>query len=221
MILSNFSILRGVVILGLALAGCSAPAAVPPPQIVQQTVVVVVTATFPPDSPTPSPQTTAADTSTPAPDLATATPTPQANPSPTPLQLVNIPIEGGDASHMFFARLIYPDYGLAATQNLMFQVNAHSPMTASKDGANIESVDFSIDDPDGNQVYEHLEKTVPYCAFGDNGSVCDDFDFASNNYQWPNNGGQIVGGRYTIRVEIIDSTKFDMNGQAYFNIQVP
>jgi len=206
--LNKFSVWRGVLILGLALAACSAPAAVPPPQIIQtvvQTVVVVVTVNAPSPAPTGTPQPVVTD-------VPTSTPTPQAKPSPT---------QGGDSNHMFFARLVFPDYRPAATSSLVFQVYAHSPMDATKDGDGIVSVDFSIDDPDGNQVYERLEKNSGFCAFGGGEPDCTVFDFASNNFQWPDGGGTIVSGRYTIRVEALSKDNVDMNGQSYFNIQVP
>jgi hypothetical protein len=218
-ILRYFSALCGALILGLALAGCSAPAAPAQPPVVQtvvQTVVVVITA----DTPAQAPSDTS-EPPTDTPTLPGATPAPQVNPSPTPLQLVNIPIEGGDSNHMFFARLVFPDYGPAATTSLMFQVYAHSPVNAAKDGDGIVSVDFTIFDPDGNQVYERLEKTPGFCAFGGGEPDCTVFDFAGNNYLWPNGGGKIVSGRYTIRVEALSKDNVDMNGQSYFNIQVP
>ena len=212
-ILTHFSILVWLLVLGLA--GCSAPA-VPP---VVQTVVVVVTVIAPeqPTSapPTQAPASTEVPTGTPAP---TATSSPK--PSPTALNLVNIPIEGGDPNKMFFAHLVFPDYDPAATTSLTFQVLAHNPMSSKKEGVGIDSVEFTIEDPDGNQVYDQVEKNPPYCAFSDDGKTCNEFDFAKNNFQWPNGGGQIVSGRYSIRVEA-RSGSADMNGSSYFLIQVP
>jgi len=216
-IFTHLSVFRWLLV--LALAGCSAPAALPVVQTVVQTVVVVVTVNAPeqPTSASPTETSTGTDvsTATPAP---TATPLPQ--PSPTALSLVNIPIEGGDPNNMFFAHLVFPDYEPAATTSLTFQVLAHNPMSSKKDGEGINSVEFTIQDPDGNQVYDQVEKNAPYCAFSDDGKTCNVFDFAKNNFQWPNNGGQIVSGRYTIRVEALSGSA-DMNGSAYFLIQVP
>lgn len=226
---SKFLSFGWLLILGLSLVACSAPPQVipPTPVIVQQTVVVVITATPPPDSPTLTLEPTAAavPTATDQPTVISvppsSTPAPVIKPSPTALQLLNIPIEGGDSNHMFFARLVFPDYKPAATTSLVFQVYAHSPMNAAKDGEGITSVEFTIFDPDGNQVYDRIEKTAGYCAFGGGEPTCTVFDFAQNKYQWPNGGAKIVSGLYTIKVQAVSKDNVDMFGQTYIRIQVP
>jgi hypothetical protein len=185
-------------------------------QVVQQTVVVVVTATPPPDSPTLEP---AQATETTAPQ-ATPQPTPPPKPSPTSLALVNIPIEGGDANNMFFARLIFPDYKPAAATSLVFQVVAYDPPEANNDGEGIDSVDFRIEDQDGNEVHHRIERTAHYCAFGGGEPDCTVWNFAQNNYKWPD-GAKIESGTFTIFINVFSKDGVDMFGQADFRIQLP
>jgi hypothetical protein len=198
------------------IAACSPVASqLPPtPQVIQQTVVVVITATPPENPPTPLPVESTA-TGNPQPTTA-----PTALPSPTPLNLLNIPIEGGDGDKMFFARLVFPDYGQAATTSLVFQVLAHSPLDAAKDGEGIDSVDFRIEDQDGNEVHHRVEKTAHYCAFSGGEPDCLVWDFAKNNYKWPN-GVKIESGTFTIFINVTSKDNVNMNGKADFRIKLP
>jgi len=201
------------VLMAAAAAACTPAASQPPPtpEIIQQTVVVLITATPPQDTPT-SPPVDATTTAAPAPTVA--------QPSPTPLALLNIPIEGGDSNKMFFARLVFPDYGPGAATSLVFQVLAHSPLNATQDGSGIDSVDFRIEDQDGNEVHHRVEKTAAYCAFGGGEPDCTVWDFAKNNYKWPG-GAKIESGTYTIYINVYSKDNVDMHGQADFRIKLP
>jgi hypothetical protein len=207
----------------ILLAACSLPSAPlgeptatlsPPsatPLVVKETVLVVVS---------PSPQATG----TPVPTAASATATPTKKvvvpPTPTPLTLLNIPIEGGDSNNMFFARLVFPDFGPAAKTFLWFRVYAHKPVSSKIDGENIESVTFTILNSKDQTVHYREEKQAGYCAFGGGEPDCVVWNFAENHYTWPD-GGKMVSGTYTIKILAVSKDNVDMFGEAKFTIQVP
>jgi hypothetical protein len=200
--------------------------------VLLQVACSVSTSSLP--SPTASPQssdTPAPGTSTPAATLTTpssaSTPIPNAptatavlQPSPTPLELLNVPIEGGDPSQKFYAVLVYPHYLPAATTSLWFRVYTHKPMQSKVDGEGIASVDFIFLDSEGSQVYEHQETTAGYCAFGGGEPDCVIWNFASSQDQWPD-GTQITSGRYTLKVNITSKDNTDMFGETTFDILLP
>ncbi len=218
------------VLLLSGLAACTiAPATqAPTAQVVRETVLVIVTSTTAPqtDTTTPNPQLT--DTGLPgtpaAMDTPTATSTPHPVPSLTPLALMNVPIEGGDPNHAFYALLVYPFYAPAATKSLWFRVYAHEPVSSKVDGKNIANVTFSIQDSSGVEVYFHEEKTAGYCAFGGGEPNCNVYDFASHNYQWDGPNGvkiKMKSGVFKIHVIATDLDQNDMFGDGTFAIQVP
>lgn len=212
----------GLILLVIGLAGCSLADAVTPTQaevispsqtpfIVKETVVVVITSTSAPATATP-----ASVSATPKPDLPTAT----AKPSPTSLALLNIPIEGGDPQKMFYVTLVFPDYRPAATKSLWFRVYAHKPFTSKVDGEGIASVDFNIEDSNGDEVYSRQEKTAGYCAFGGGEPDCIIWDLAANQYKWPN-GTKILSDTFTMRITVTANDNSIMNGKTEFNVKVP
>lgn len=142
------------------------------------------------------------------------------NPSPTPLELLNVPIDGGDPSQKFYAVLVYPHYLPAATTSLWFRVYANKPLKSKVDGEGIATVDFVFLDSDGNQVYEHLEKTVGYCAFGGGEPDCVIWDFTSHINTWPN-GAKMQSGTYTLKVNVLAKDDSNMFGETTFDILLP
>ncbi len=205
-------------------------AQLPTPLVVQETVLVIVTSTPAPETTTPTGalQPTAADlTATPSITVAgtpTSSPSPRPVPSLTPLALLNVPIEGGDPNHAFYALLVYPFYEPAATRSLWFRVYAHEPVSSKVDGKNINNVTFSIQDSSGVEVYFHEEKTAGYCAFGGGEPTCNVYDFASHNFTWDGPNGvkiKMKTGIYKIHVIATDNDQNDMFGDSTFAIQVP
>ncbi len=214
----------------LILAACSAAipvtgnASTTPQPAVTETVAVT-TSQPPTDAATTAVPATLAPTDTPQPtstDGPTLAPTATffIRATPTVLLLANVPIEGGDPNHAFFAMLIFPKWQPAATTSLWFQVQAHKPSTVKTDGKGIDHVDFTILDNQGNQVYFHTEKTSKYCAFGGGEPNCTVYSLASNNYSWPD-GTKMYSGTYTISIVVTASDGAEMNGGAKFKIQVP
>ncbi len=226
---NSIFLFSSIILLGI-LAACSiAPGAQSPTtQVVKETVLVIITSTPEPISATPTtiPQPTdASPTNTPTatPTAAsTATLTPAPLPSLTPLALLNVPIEGGDPNHAFFALLVFPNYQPAATVSLWFRVYAHDPVTSTVDGQNIDTVEFTITNSKNVEVYDRIERTAGYCAFGGGEPNCNVFNFASHNYTWPAPFNiKITSGTYNLHIIATDKDQNDMFGDARFRIQVP
>ncbi len=219
--LFRFHPVRWIALAVMLLAGCS-PGAVAQPtaQVIKETVVVEITSTPAPD--TPAAPVTASDTPAPATKPA---PTDTLAPSPTPLLLLNVAIEGGDKNHKFYVMLVYPNYKVTGTQKLWFRVYAHSPMDSKVDGHDIDNVEFTFQDSDGNTVYDRVEKTAGYCAFGGGEPDCTVWVPAEHNYAWPN-GTTITSGTYTLFINAntkpdANGDVFNMNGKTKFTIEVP
>lgn len=84
------------------------------------------------------------------------------------------------------------------TRDLVFQVEAYDPAVGNSDGAGIDHVDLDIIGPNNKRVYHHAENTAHYCAFGGGEPNCNEFEFAQNNYHWPDNGSEIRNGQYRL-----------------------
>lgn len=84
-----------------------------------------------------------------------------------------------------------------------------------KDGDQIQDVRFLIRDESGaNTVYDHTEKTAPYCIFGGD-STCNPWPKRDGVYVWGANGDPVQSGA-TYQVDIF-ATQADTNGEVQGN----
>lgn len=112
------------------------------------------------------------------------TPTPTATPAPSTL----------------VARIVQPS-GRApfrATTGLVLRVAAYDPNVGDNDGDGIDRVEMRLLDPDGGVAHERTERTAGYCLFGGGEPDCTIWQFARNNYRWPN-GEPIFSGLHTLQ----------------------
>lgn len=79
---------------------------------------------------------------------------------------------------------------------LIFQVFASTD--GVNDGAGIDRVDMRIIGPNG-QVYQRTEQNAAYCAFSGGEPDCNVWNFAENNYQWPNGDPIEFGDEYLLQ----------------------
>ena len=82
---------------------------------------------------------------------------------------------------------------------LAFRVRAFDPRRGTRDGDGIRNVDMIILDSDGREVYRKRENNAGYCAFGGGEPECSVYDFAANDYTWPNGEEIRRGEEYTLR----------------------
>ncbi len=60
---------------------------------------------------------------------------------------------------------------------------------AFENGDTVKSVEFQIQDDQGNDVYRHTEGNAPYCVWGNNGDTCNVvWKFKDTDYRWPVDG---------------------------------
>jgi hypothetical protein len=83
------------------------------------------------------------------------------------------------------------------TEALVFQVRVLLAPLSDKNGEGIKRVIMSILDADGSEIHRNPENDPKYCAFGGT-TDCTAWDFAQNNYEWPN-GTLIENGPHTLR----------------------
>lgn len=177
------------------------------PDVVRETVEVTrvvsptapaATAVEPVDAPTQPP--------TQAPTLP-PTPAPTQAPTPTPLVIVVVPIEGTP-----IMRLVFADYAPAATTALDFKVEARFGDDAP-DGTGIAEVIFEIFGPNGNTVYQRIERRTGFCAFGGGEPNCNVWNFAEHNSNWPN-GLPIENGPHELEVTVRADPSFVDGGNS-------
>jgi hypothetical protein len=158
-------------------------------------------------TPTPSATKAPAATATPVPSrtsspTATPTTTPTAVPlTPTPLQLQTVAFPGIPNIY-----LDHPDYNAGVTGYVWFRVEANDDLAAGAvNGKDISSVEFQIQDNQGNVVHDQLEKNAAYCPFGGDNPNCPSWVFSAHGNKWPK--GQTVqnGGQYTLTVTATSS----------------
>ena len=97
---------------------------------------------------------------------------------------------------------------------------------AFENGDTVESVEFQIQDDQGNDVYRHTEGKAPYCLWGNSGDTCDVvWKFKDTDYHWPVEGSNAreasdipidPGVRYNVTINVNydtgsnDRWQFDM-----------
>jgi len=117
-----------------------------------------------------------------------ATPIPTTAPTATP------------APSTVVARIVQPSgrSPFRAATELVFRVVAYDPSAGDNDGDGIDRVEMRVLDPDGRVVHERTERTAGYCLFGGGEPDCTVWQFARNNYRWPD-GAPIASGLHTLQ----------------------
>jgi hypothetical protein len=175
----------------------------------------------PPDAPdataTPTPATDVpAATSTPTPVPPTAAPTP--TPTPTQILAVVFPVDGSDGNLDLRGSFVQSNGGRnvllpgipeAQVSNPMIfrvrlpvRVEVFNSALSNEDGDGIANVTFTLNDPNGEDVYERVEETAPFCLWGGNDLNCPAPTFAELNYRWPGRNVPIENGFYQLETMI-------------------
>jgi hypothetical protein len=105
---------------------------------------------------------------------------------------------------------------------LAFRVTANDPNVGGDDGAGIDNVAFRIVDSQGQQVYDHTERSARYCAFqgGENGQECNVWRFSEHGSQWPSGVPVENGGSYTLQVTVTAKSGQTVSQELAFTIQL-
>ncbi len=81
-------------------------------------------------------------------------------------------------------------------------VGAFDEAVGTVEGDGVDSVAFAITDESGTVVYQTIDNSPYYCAFG-NANPCDVWDFSAGT--WPN-GTPVVSGNYNAKIQANGST---------------
>lgn len=195
----------GMLLIVVLLSACSAGAAATPEPdrvgtrvaeelAVSQTLTVVAEEAVPAvtevaqvePSATPEPPITSDPTATPP-----RPPTPTKTVAP---QQADPFVPGGGDPKGLLGKMILPGYGGPVeqvnapvfNQQIVFQLFVYDPDFGNQDGAGINSVEFTITDPNGLTVQTRTEFNAAYCAFGNDQPTCPPWKFAEHGNQWPN-----------------------------------
>jgi hypothetical protein len=88
---------------------------------------------------------------------------------------------------------------------MSIRMQVRDPDAGGQDGAGIARVIFSIEGPEGDDVYRHTEANAWYCAFGGGAPKCNAFVFADNGYRWPQSdvpSTPMQNGGHTMRIRV-------------------
>jgi hypothetical protein len=80
---------------------------------------------------------------------------------------------------------------------------------ASDPDGTIQEVVFEVRDSANNMVFQHRERSAPYCINGDGGSGCYNID-PSTGY-WPGTSNPFLNGTYTLYVQAKDNDPHEHN----------
>ena len=206
------------------LAACSqAPAVTATPDDIateiakQQIVAAALTATAQHAAPTPAPPPAATDTPAPMPPTV---------PLATRVADRVLPPIGefnelqGEVVLPGYTGSLHDDRPVFST-SVVFYLRVHDPAYGSRDGAGIDSVDFSLEDPLNQIVQKRAEQKVKYCAFGGGEPDCSVWVFAEHGNTWPK-AQPVENGTYTVFMTIHRADqKGDVSWQFSFEVQRP
>jgi hypothetical protein len=81
--------------------------------------------------------------------------------------------------------------------------DTNEQFSASKDGRDITSVQFTVTSLDGNVVYyDHTENTAGYCIFGGGEPDCSPWVFENGQYRWVSGGEPVKPGNYQLTITV-------------------
>ena len=193
-------------------------------QQVAQAVEATLTANAPPAATVANTPTAAPADTLPAPTATSAAPTATAPPAtvaptPTPLRIAESDVDGNDGNDYLRGSsnsnngrvVLLPGFDQAALDDtptfrdfINLRVEVFDTRAGLYDGAGIDNVTFRIiaDDGNGDVVWETVETSAPYCAFGGDDPLCTAIDLGSSA-RWPNPfAGQISNNVYLAQIDI-------------------
>ncbi len=133
--------------------------------------------------------------------------------TPTRVQVVVVPIDGGDNNNLRNGRnvkggrnLLLPGFTGPSTNpvtfrdRIVFQVEVFDSTVGQYDGAGIQDVQFFISDGFG-EVHHRTERTAGYCVFGGGEPDCTVWRFSEHNNRWPD-GAELHKGQHNAQIVI-------------------
>jgi hypothetical protein len=150
---------------------------------------------------------------------ATPTAPPPPAPTPTPVRIAISPVDGNDGNDFVRSSVddnngrvvLLPGFDQDAVEDtpafrdfINFRVEVFDTRAGLYDGAGINQVTFRIvaDDGNGDVVWEKVETSAPFCAFGGDDPGCTAIDLSSGA-QWPNPfAGRINNNVYLAQIDI-------------------
>jgi hypothetical protein len=167
----------------------------------------------------PAPTSPPTPTDTPTAVQVEISPPATPSPAPTPVRIAISPVDGNDGNDFVRGSANENDGRVVLLPGLDQTTGAASPIfrdfinlrvevfdtrAGLYDGAGIDRVTFRIiaDDGNGAVVWEKVETSAPFCAFGGNDPLCTPIDLRSSA-RWPNPfGGQISNNVYLAQIDI-------------------
>ena len=162
---------------------------------------VVVTVLVPPPTQTRSPAASAASAPTSAPTVILPTKT-LAPPAPPDFPQVTRGGPNGDGQDFFRASLDFTaSYFLR--MYVFYSEDPNEAFNASNNGRGINSVEFTITSPNGDeQYYDRTERTAGYCFFGGGEPDCNPWTIEGGHYVWQAGGRPVQSGQYGLTITV-------------------
>ena len=110
------------------------------------------------------------------------------------------------------------EYQPAANRDVLFEATAYDPLVGTNNGDGIDHVDMDVISPSGHD-YKHTEKSVPYCAFGQDNNTCLPLQFFATGNRWPD-GKDVENGEYTFKITAVAPDGRSMTAELKVQVNV-
>jgi hypothetical protein len=116
-------------------------------------------------------------------------------PPPPPPSLSNSTPDGNFPDNFVWEAIFSPQFFVRMK---VYDNNSGS----SKDGAGIKEVSFTVQDANGNTVYQRTEKNAGFCIFGGGEPDCNPWVIENYMYMWKSNGKPVNSGDYKLAIVV-------------------
>ena len=103
------------------------------------------------------------------------------------------------------------DYEADFNSRFFVRMFAHDTDVGDEDGDGITEVIFTVENEDGDKVYEHSEETAGFCVFGGGEPDCNPWVFEDFQYKWTSGGDPVEEGTYELRVQVFMESEDEGN----------
>lgn len=103
---------------------------------------------------------------------------------------------------------------------IVFRVEVFDNSVGQTDGAGIATVSFTITDPNGETVHEHIERNAGYCVFGGGEPDCEIWRFSEHGNKWPSGAG-LRNGTHSVQIVITPQYSDPVSWFWSFQIEAP
>jgi uncharacterized protein YraI len=123
-------------------------------------------------------------------------------PPPPPPSLTNSVPDGSCSGDWECEIVFHPDF---LVRIVVYDTNLYANPV---DGDGITSVSFSVLNSNGQEVYQRLVTSTPFCIFGGSGTSCNTWIIEDHLHRWTPGGPPVESGDYILQI-FVDGEEFE------------